>query len=61
VRRNASGQFQILPEKVFMLHGIILDLIPGISIGNARCYCDEKDIFKLMFLRISGAWVFDSL
>ena len=41
---NACGQFQILPEKLFMIYGIIFDLIPGISIRDACGYCNEKDV-----------------
>ncbi len=58
---NAGGQFQILPEKLFMLYGIIFDLIPGISIRNACGYCNEKNVSRLVFIRISYVWVFDSL
>ncbi len=44
-----------------MLYGIIFDLIPGISIRDACGYCNEKNVSQLVFLRISYAWVFDSL
>ncbi len=44
-----------------MLYGVILDLIPGISIRNACGYCNEKNVSQLAFLCISYAWVFDWL
>ena len=58
---NASGQFQILPEKRFMLYGVIFDLIPGISIRDSCSYCNEKDVSQLMLLRISYTRIFNSL
>lgn len=39
VRWNTCGQFQKLPEKIFMLYGIIPDLIPCISIRNT---CSQR-------------------
>lgn len=39
MRWNTCGQFQKLPEKIFMLYGIIPDLIPCISIRNT---CSQR-------------------